>query len=411
MGGGFLNGVRVLDLSQFLPGPFATQMLADLGADVLKVEPPAGDPQRRLDSVTGKPGPENSRSAYYDVINAGKSVVAIDLKSADGKKAFETLVRAADVLLESYRPGVLERLGFGPGRLKSLNPGLVHCALSGFGQTGPNRLRAGHDINYVASTGALSVSGTPEKPVMAWPPAADYASAFQAALTMLGALVARARTGEGVYLDVSLAESMLAWQALGLTGAKLGGKPGRGENLLNGGAACYQVYATGDGRFVTLGALEAHFWANFCAAMERPDWTGRQFDPLPQTALIAEVADAINTDHRNPLFLPDVDLDPAIVATTDGAEAARADAVLLAPPAQFMRAVCESLAAAWTPGVPAVICAKGIERQTLALMSRPGNGTSTSIPVSTAPTFSGSTALKIAPCSPSSITWRKAPWR
>ncbi|MEE9317350.1 MAG: CoA transferase, partial [Rhodospirillales bacterium] len=177
MGGDFLNGVRVLDLSQFLPGPFATQMLADLGADVLKVEPPAGDPQRRLDSVTGKPGPENSRSAYYDVINAGKSVVAIDLKSEDGKKAFETLVRAADVLLESYRPGVLERLGFGPDRLKSLNPGLVHCALSGFGQTGPNRLRAGHDINYVASTGALAASGIPEKPVMAWPPAADYASA------------------------------------------------------------------------------------------------------------------------------------------------------------------------------------------------------------------------------------------
>ncbi len=323
MGGDFLNGVRVLDLSQFLPGPFATQMLADLGADVLKVEPPAGDPQRRLDSVTGKPGPENSRSAYYDVINAGKSVVAIDLKSEDGKKAFETLVRAADVLLESYRPGVLERLGFGPDRLKSLNPGLVHCALSGFGQTGPNRLRAGHDINYVASTGALAASGIPEKPVMAWPPAADYASALQAALTMLGALVARARTGEGAYLDVSLAESMLAWQGLGLTGAKLGGKPGRGENLLNGGAACYQVYATGDGRFVTLGALEAHFWANFCDAVDRPDWTSRQHEPLAQAGLIGEVAEMFASQTLDHWEATLKDVDCCYYAVLDYAEVAR----------------------------------------------------------------------------------------
>ena len=166
--GDFLAGVRVLDLSQFLPGPFATQLLADMGADVLKVEPPAGDPLRRLDPATGRPGPKDGRSPYYDAINAGKTVVRVDLKSADGKRALATLVAAADVLLESYRPGVLERLGFGPARLREINPGLVHCALSGYGQTGPNRLRAGHDINYIASTGAYSASGVAEKPVMAW---------------------------------------------------------------------------------------------------------------------------------------------------------------------------------------------------------------------------------------------------
>ena len=129
----FLNGVRVLDLSQFLPGPFATQLLADMGAQVIKVEPPNGDPQRRLSPVTGQLGGKDARNPYYDVVNAGKTVVAIDLKSKPGKQAFESLIRAADVLLESYRPGVLERLGFGRDRLESLNKSLIHCALSGYG--------------------------------------------------------------------------------------------------------------------------------------------------------------------------------------------------------------------------------------------------------------------------------------
>ena len=309
----FLAGIRVIDLSQFLPGPFATQLLADMGAEVLKVEPPKGDPQRRFNPISGQPWSGGGRSPFYDAVNAGKTVVAIDLKSEAGKEAFGILVGAADILLESYRPGVLERLGFGLKRLKDLNPRLVHCALSGYGQTGPNRLLAGHDINYVASTGAYSASGIPERPVLTWPPAADYGSALQAALTITGALVARARTGKGAHLDVSLSESMLAWQSWGLTAAASaeGGKgaPGRGANLLNGGAACYQVYATLDGRFVTLGALEAHFWANFCDAVERPEWTGRQPEPLPQTALIAEVAEmfaARPLDHWEAL-LTDVD--------------------------------------------------------------------------------------------------------
>jgi crotonobetainyl-CoA:carnitine CoA-transferase CaiB-like acyl-CoA transferase len=239
---------------------------------------------RRLDVATGRSS--SGRSPYYDTINAGKTVVAIDLKSEDGKQAFETLVRTADVLLESYRPGVLERLGFGRETLKSLNPGLVHCALSGYGQTGPKRLRSGHDINYIASTGAFSASGISGRPVMAWPPSADYAGAQRSVVAILGALVA----GKGAYLDISLAESMLAWQAWGMVEP---GALGREQNLLNGGAACYQLYATEDGRFISLGALEAHFWANFCAAVDRPEWKSRQFEALPQTALISEVAELI----------------------------------------------------------------------------------------------------------------------
>ncbi|NQU61981.1 MAG: CoA transferase [Rhodospirillales bacterium] len=290
----FLDGIRVLDLSQFLPGPFATQLLADMGADVLKVEPPAGDPQRRFNPVNGGLGPEGVRSPYYDVVNAGKTIVSIDLKSEDGKQAFEILISSADVLLESYRPGVLERLGFGRERLEELNPGLIHCALSGYGQTGPKRLKAGHDINYIASTGMFSASGIKEKPVLTWPPPADYASAQQAALTILGALIAKQKTEQGTFLDVSLAESMLAWQSFGLTAVgDAQGDPERGQNLLNGGAAAYQVYETGDDRFITLGALEVHFWKNFCEAVGHPEWVIRQFEPLPQTGLIAAVADMV----------------------------------------------------------------------------------------------------------------------
>ena len=153
----FLKGLRVLDLSQFLPGPFATQLLPDMGADVLKVEPPRGDPMRELNPVS------NARVAapFHAAVNAGKRVVSIDLKSEPGKSAFDELVVAADVLLESYRPGVIERLGFGNKRLRELNPDRIHCALSGYGQTGPFRLRAGHDINYVAMTGSLNITSTP----------------------------------------------------------------------------------------------------------------------------------------------------------------------------------------------------------------------------------------------------------
>jgi crotonobetainyl-CoA:carnitine CoA-transferase CaiB-like acyl-CoA transferase len=284
----FLAGVRVLDLSQHLPGPAATQMLADMGADVLKVEPPARDPMRRLDPVNG--GPCDDPSPYYRVVNAGKRVVVIDLKSAGGKDAFAKLAAAADVLLESYRPGVLERLGFGRDRLGALNPRLVHCALSGYGQTGPLRLASGHDINYVASTGALGASGPKPMPAMTWPPVADHGSALLAALTMAGALAARARTGRGAFIDVSLGETVLAWQGWALTASAAGRPPARETNMLNGGAAYYRVYATRDGRFVTLGAIELHFWRNFCAAVGRPEWTTRQNEPLPQTALIGEVA-------------------------------------------------------------------------------------------------------------------------
>ncbi len=288
----FIAGIRVLDLSQYLPGPFATQILADMGADVIKVEPPAGDPLRHLDPVNGGASVGQGPSPYYRVVNAGKRVLALDLKSAAGRETFETLIGVADVLLESYRPGVLDRLGLGSERLSALNPRLVHCALSGYGQTGPHRLTAGHDLNYVASSGALGASGTAAAPVMAWPPVADHASGMQAALAILGALSGRRRDGRGVHIDLSLAETVLAWQGWGLTATAEGRAPvAPARNVLNGGAAYYQVYGTADGRFLTIGAIEEKFWANLCEAMGRPEWKDRYHDPMPQWDLVAEVTE------------------------------------------------------------------------------------------------------------------------
>jgi crotonobetainyl-CoA:carnitine CoA-transferase CaiB-like acyl-CoA transferase len=275
-----LRGVRVLDMSQYLPGPFATRMLADFGADVVKVEPPAGDPMRFL-SPEGHPG----EAPFYKQVNAGKTVITVDLKTDEGKAHFDRLIRMADVLLESYRPGVMDRLGFGWQHLREINPRLVHCALSGFGQTGPLRDAPGHDIGYVAMTGTLSACGTAEAPVIPFPPLADHAGATQAVIAIFGALMARHTSGEGAFLDVSLMESLLLWQAPGITIPA-----GRAEGVINGGAAFYQIYRTADGEFVTLSPIEAKFWENFCAAVERPDWVKRRFDPLPQTALIEELA-------------------------------------------------------------------------------------------------------------------------
>lgn len=277
-----LKGIRILDLSQYIPGPFATLQLADLGAEVLKVEPPAGDPMRTFGPLDAQ-----GRSAYYQTLNRNKTVVLLDLKDAADADCFTKLVSAADVLLESYRPGTLERLGFGAGRLREINPRLVHCALSGFGQTGPYRSRAGHDITYLACTGSLAVTGTAERPVAAFPPVADHAGAMQAVAAVLAALLRRATTGQGAYLDVSLFESALAWQSVTLE--RQGGILQRDRGLLNGGAACYRVYRTADGKFMALGALEHKFWRAFCDAAGRPDLVERHSEPLPQAALIDEV--------------------------------------------------------------------------------------------------------------------------
>lgn len=276
----WLKEVRVIDLSQYIPGPFATRQLADLGANVIKIEPPAGDPMRRFMAQQN-----SGMSSIYRHINRGKRVASLDLKSPADKSVLENLLVDADVLLESYRPGVLERLGLSRKKLQEMNSGLIHCALSGYGQTGPYRLRGGHDINYLASSGMLACTGTKDKPIPNYPPLADHAGALQAATAILGALYARTQTGKGTFIDISLFESSLSWNYL----PALSKSRGRAGNMLDGGAACYNVYQCADGEFVSLGALEIHFWERFCKAVERPEWIERQLDELPQTDLINEL--------------------------------------------------------------------------------------------------------------------------
>ena len=271
----------------------ATRILADLGAQVLKVEPPEGDPLRHMNPVSGFQG-DGAGEDFYRSVNAGKSVIRLDLKSPDGKSSFEKLVERADVLLESYRPGVLGRLGFGREQLRVLNPNLIHCALTGYGQSGPRANDAGHDIGYAALSGGLAASGEGDAPSFNWPPVVDHSGAQQAAIAMLGALASK--DAKGCFIDVALTDSYLAWQDWGLTAARsddTADHPRRGGNLLNGGAACYRLYGTSDGRFIALGALEPKFWSNFCHGVGKPGWIARQSEPLVQTALIEEVKDLI----------------------------------------------------------------------------------------------------------------------
>ena len=281
----FLGDIRVIDLSQYVPGPYATRQLADLGADVIKIEPPQGDPMQRFMYAGG-----DTVSPVYRHLNRAKRIARIDLKSEAGKKILLNLLADADVLLESYRPGVLQRLGFGRDTLETINPRLIHCALSGYGQTGPYKLHAGHDLNYCAATGQLGTSGIAEKPVMSFPPIADHAGAMQASITILAALYARERSNRGSFLDISLFETALSWQYVPI----LEGNVGRAEYVINGGAACYNIYQCQDKEFTSLGAIETHFWQNFCEAIDRPQWIERQYESMPQQALIAELSHLIS---------------------------------------------------------------------------------------------------------------------
>jgi alpha-methylacyl-CoA racemase len=270
-----LAGIRVLDLSRLLPGPYCTLVLADLGADVVKVEePPGGDYLRWMPPLAGE------QSGYFHALNRNKRSLLLDLKKAEGAAALRRVARRFDVLVESFRPGVLEKLGLGFDELREENRGIVFCSITGYGQDGPYRERAGHDLDYCALTGVLGLNGPPDAPLPLGVQVADVAGGAWPAVTgILAALVRRTATGEGARVDISMAEGALAMMAMALGGAAARGQPlRRGRELLNGGAACYGVYRTLDGRFVALAALEPKFFGQFCAALGRPELVDRQFE-------------------------------------------------------------------------------------------------------------------------------------
>jgi len=270
-----LAGLRVLDLSRLYPGPFASLVLADLGAEVVKVEEPAGgDYLRWMPPLAGR------QSGFFHALNRNKRSLALDLKAPGGAGVFLRLAARADVVLESFRPGVMDRLGIGYAALQRANPRLVLCSISGYGQDGPYRERAGHDLDYCAIAGVLAVNGPAERPMPPGVQVADVAGgSWPAVAGILAALLRRGTSGEGAHVDVAMTDGALAMLALQQGGADARGVPLRREReLLNGGGACYRVYRTRDGRHMALGALEPHFFAAFCAGVGRPDLAGRQLD-------------------------------------------------------------------------------------------------------------------------------------
>ena len=294
-----LAGVRVLDLTRLLPGGYATQILADLGADVLKIEAPgAGDYARTMAPLV------NGVGNAFLAVNRNKRSAAINLKHPQGREALLRLVDGADILIESFRPGVMARLGLAHETLLARNPRLVVCALTGYGQDGPYRLRAGHDINYIGYAGLLAHLARPgQPPTMPGPQFADIAGgALMAVVGVLAALVGRAANGQGRIVDVSMLDGSLAMAPL-LAAWLLNGlpEPTPDDWILSGATACYNVYETADGRYVTLGALEPQFWAEFCRRVGLDHLIPRQFpqDAADRDAAIAEVAALIRTKTRD----------------------------------------------------------------------------------------------------------------
>ena len=262
-----LEGVKVLDLSQFLPGPHFTMMMADHGADVIRIEPPSGEPTREIGAR------QSGQSVWFRNTHRGKRSVVLDLKQPASVQAFLNLARQADVIVEAFRPGVVERLGIGYAQIKAINPGIVYCSIAAFGQTGPLAKRPAHDVSIQAESGLLSLNeGSDGQPVLPCLPAADMAASLMAMNGVLMALLRRATTGEGDYIDISMQDSLVSWlvNVVGPVFSQDRPLVPKNERSL-GGNAFYNIYRCADGRSITLGGAEIKFAANLLHALGRPD--------------------------------------------------------------------------------------------------------------------------------------------
>ncbi|WP_254524452.1 CaiB/BaiF CoA transferase family protein [Natrinema caseinilyticum] len=265
-----LNSIRIVDLTRLLPGPYATQLLSDMGAEVIKIEDPdTGDYARFIEPMA-----PNDVGAVFSAINRGKKSVTLDLKDDEGRAAFYELIEDADVVFEQFRPGVAERLGIDYETLRERNPDVVYCSLSGYGQEGPYSDRVGHDLNYAGFAGLVDMTrgSTDDDPEIPGYPIGDMAGGTFAALSIVSALLDRELSGGGGnYIDVSMTDAVLSFSQAVSCLALYGDDPRPGETELTGKFPCYDIYRTADDEYVTVAALEPKFWRNLCEALGRED--------------------------------------------------------------------------------------------------------------------------------------------
>lgn len=271
-----LEGLKILDLTRLLPGGYCTLLLADMGADVLKVEDPFGG-----DYVRWLPPKVKEESAYFLAVNRNKRSMKLNLKMERGKEILRELIKRYDVLVEGFRPGVMDKLDLGYAQACELNPRIVYCSISGYGQDGPYRQRAGHDINYIGIAGILGITGFKDRPpVVPGVPMADFGGGgMLAALGIMMAIYSRDRTGKGQYVDISMMDGVVSWMANIAAKHFAEHDPmEKGEVDIAGGFICYSTYETKDGKYLAVGALEPKFWANFCRLIGREDLIDAQVD-------------------------------------------------------------------------------------------------------------------------------------
>lgn len=284
----------MLDLSRYLPGPLGAQMLADFGAQVIKIEPPSGERGR---IIPGVPLYQGSRANFFNV-NRNKKSLTLDLKAPEGKEILKKLAAGVDVVMEQFRPGAMDKLGLGYESLRRENKGLVYCAITGYGGTGPLKMAAGHDNNYLSVSGVYSISGNHDGPSLMGTQIADIAGGtLHAVIAILMALRAREITGEGQYCDVSMVDAMVSTM-LAYAWSDYWGQERPLERMnetLNGGRAYYYIYETADQKFMSLGAIEPKFWAVFCERVGHLEWISRQNDVKAQNKLIEEVEQLFRT--------------------------------------------------------------------------------------------------------------------
>jgi len=291
---GLLQGFKMLDLSRLLPGPYCSLLLGDLGMEVLKIEDlEQGDYMRKMGPV------REEDSGYFLAINRNKRSMRLNLKIQEGKEIFYKLIESYDIVLESFRPGVMGRLGIGYEELRKKNPRVILCSLSGYGQDGPYQERSGHDVNYIGLGGVLELTGEKDKsPVIPAVQIADLgAGGMMAAIAILAAALHREKTGEGQFLDISMLDGVISWLSIHAGKFLLDGDlPMRGQMHLAGRYACYQVYPTKNGRHMSLGALEPKFWKNFCETIGRRELIPKQFiEGDEQVRIIEEIRSLFKT--------------------------------------------------------------------------------------------------------------------